>query len=46
MRLFAEFAKSVTPLFSSEEDFDEIETKVKTMARVDELSKDRKPTGL
>jgi type III restriction enzyme len=37
--------QSYTPLFISEEDFDEMATKVKTMARVAELTKDRKPTG-
>lgn len=37
--------KTYIPLFISQEDFDEMETKVKTMARVAELSKDRKPVG-
>lgn len=41
----SETGKTYLPLFISEEDFDEMETKVKTMARVAELSKDRKPIG-
>jgi type III restriction enzyme len=34
-----------TPLFITEADFNEMETKVKTMERVAELSKDRAPVG-
>ena len=34
-----------TPLFITEADFDEMETKAKTMERVAELSKDRTPVG-
>lgn len=41
----SENGQSYIPLFISEEDFNELETKVKTMARVAELSKGRKPTG-
>jgi len=41
----SENGQSYVPLFISEEDFNELETKVKTMAGVAELSKGRKPTG-
>jgi type III restriction enzyme len=41
----SENGQSYVPLFISEEDFNELETKVKTMAGLAELSKGRKPTG-
>lgn len=41
----SEDGQTYTPLFITEEDFDEMEEKVNTLARVAELSKDRKPIG-
>ena len=36
---------SYTPLFITQEDFDQLETKVKTMSAMAELTKDREPIG-